>query len=203
MNKTFDLTWGTLYTHVAYMFGHWQQSHEFKVLNPGGGPLCVYPGWGQCFQVRAHLYMPFHHSYKHTRAHTPFTLWPIPPVKHTFPVFVWGGAAMVWNRPVFGRGQTLARPEGGRHSIPPPPREAMDWDPFWTSTCWENFTLDTLFRPFSTLQIGGRVFRLSQHARISLFLVPSFEGDLDSWTIPNELLTHMVQHMDGAEGNTF
>lgn len=33
-------------------------------------------------------------------------------------------------------------------SPPPPPREAIVWDPFWTSTCWENFTLDTLFRPF-------------------------------------------------------
>lgn len=35
--------------------------------------------------------------------------------------------------------------------------------------------------------------------------VPSFEGDLDSWTMPNgeELLIHMVRHMDGTEGNTF
>lgn len=161
MNNTFDLTWRTLHTHVGHMFGHWhvQQSHDFKEWNPRGGPLCVYPGLGQCFQVHIHLYMPFHHSYKHTRAHTPFTLGPVPPVTHTFPVFVpRGGAAMVWNRPVFSRGQTLARPESGRHLIPPL-REAMVWDPFWTSTCWENFTLDTLFRPFSMLQIGGGTLR--------------------------------------------
>lgn len=48
-----------------------------------------------------------------------------------FPCFclMEGGAEMVWNRPVFSRGQTLARPEGGRHPIPPQ-REVMVWDPF-------------------------------------------------------------------------
>lgn len=37
------------------------------------------------------------------------------------------------------------------------------------------------------------------------FFVPSFEGDLDSETMPNgeELLIHMVRHMDGTEGSTF
>lgn len=38
----------------------------------------------------------------------------------------------------------------------------------------------------------------------TLFL-PSFEGDLDSWTMPNgeELLIYMVRRMDGTEGNRF
>lgn len=87
----------------------------------------------------------------------------------------------------------------------PPQREVMVWDPFWTSTCWENFTLDTLFRPSSTLQRRRRdvTFKLTLSDQ-TLFL-PSFEGDLDSWTMPNgeELLIHMVRHMDGTEGNTF
>lgn len=141
----------------------------------------------------------------HTRSHTIYS-WARTPGDAHFPCFcLKGGAAMVWNRPGFGRGQTLARPEGGRHLIPPPPGEAMVWDPFRTSTCWENLTLDTLFRPFSTLQIGGGVFHLSQHSRISLFLVPSFDGDLNSWTMPNgdELLTHLLWHMDEQKGTHF
>lgn len=208
MNKTFDLEERSTHTSGSHVWTltrsavSWVQS-----LKPWRWScVCLLRFGSGLSGAHAPLHALSPPIQTHTRSHIIYSRACTPGDAH-FPCFCLrgGGAAMVWNRPVFGRGQTLARPEGGCHSIPPPPREAMVWDPLWTSTCWENFTLDTLFRPFSTLQIGGGVFRLSQHSRISLFLVPSFEGDLDSWTMPNgdELLTHMVRHMDGAEGNTF
>lgn len=111
----------------------------------------------------------------------------------------WSGTGLF-----FGRGQTLARLEGGHHPIPTPtPKGGDSLGPLLNlHLLWE---LHFRYIVQSFLQIGEGVFRLSQHSWIRLFLVPSFEGDLDSWTMSNgdELLTHMVQHMDGAEGNTF
>lgn len=117
-----------------------------------------------------------------------------------------GGGVQQWSGTglFFGRGQTLARLEGGHHPIPTPtPKGGDSLGPLLNLHLLGELHFRYIVQAF--LQIGGGVFRLSQHSWIRFFLVPSFEGDLDSWTMSNgdELLTHMVQHMDGAEGNTF
>lgn len=91
--------------------------------------LCVFTQvWVSAFRCTHTLTCPFT-THTHSCSHTIYSRARTPGDAH-FPCFCLGGAAMVWNNPVFGRGQTLARPEGGRHSIPPSPGEAMVWDLF-------------------------------------------------------------------------
>lgn len=100
-------------------------SHEFKEESPQGGPLCVYPGLGQCFQGQIHLYMPFlHHS--STRTHTIYTQ-AHTALTHTFPVVVLAEGEQQWSGTglFFSAGQTLARRQ--------PP------NPFWGASGWDPF----------------------------------------------------------------
>lgn len=151
-----------------------------------------------------HALSPLTHT--HTRSHTIYSRARTPGDAHFPCVCLKVGGEQQWSGTglFFGRGQTLARLEGGHHSIPTPtPKGGDSLGPLLDLHLLGELHFRYIVQAF--LQIGGGVFRLSQHSWIRLFLVPSFEGDLDSWTMSNgdELLTHMVQHMDGAEGNTF
>lgn len=68
----------------------------------------------------------------HALAHTPFTLKPIPILTHTFPGVVLAGGEQQWSGTglFFSAGQSLARPKGGSHPIPP--EVPLVWDPFET-----------------------------------------------------------------------
>lgn len=149
MKETFDLTWRMLYTAVGHMFGHWHVQLRVSKAKTLEVVFWVFTQvWVSVFRCLYTFTCPFT-TQTNTHVLTHHWVWGLYPWWRTLSLFFFkgGGAAMVWNRPVFSQGQTLARPEGGRHPIPPQ-REVMVWDPFWTSTCWENFTLDTLFRPF-------------------------------------------------------
>lgn len=62
--------------------------------------------------------------------HTPLTPKPIAILTHTFPGVVLAGGEQQWSGTglFFSAGQTLARPEGGSHPIPP--EVPLVWDPF-------------------------------------------------------------------------
>lgn len=82
---------------------------------------------------------------------------------------------MVWNRPVFSRGQTLARPEGGRHPIPPQ-REVMG--PLLNLHLLGELHFRYIVQAF--LNVAERRRDVTFKSTDLSFFVPSVEGDLDS-----------------------
>ncbi len=79
--------------------------------------------------------------------HTAFTPKPTSILTHTFPGVVLAGGEQQWSGTglFFSTGQTLARPKGGSHPIPP--EVPLVWDPFEPPPAGRTSTLDTLFRP--------------------------------------------------------
>lgn len=175
-----------------------------KEENPRGGPLYVYPGLGQCFQVHIHLYMPCsHHSLTHTH-HLHSSLFPYWRTLSLRVVLAEGEQQWCGTGLFFSAGQTLARPEGGSHPIPP--EVPLVWDPVWKSTCWENLTLDTFFKASLNISVGGGDILFKSTAPdqsafcTELWGWPRFLDHVEwRWSA----LTHVVRHMDGEERNTF
>lgn len=84
---------------------------------------------------------------------------------------------MVWNRPVFSRGQTLARPEGGRHPIPPP-EGGGGLGPLLNLHLLGELHFRYIVQAF--LNVAERRRDVTFKSTDQSFFVPSFEGDLDS-----------------------
>ena len=93
--------------------------------------ICVFTQvWVSVFRCIYTFTCPSFTTHRHARPHTPFMLKPIPILTHTFPGVVLAGGEQQWcgTGLFFSAGQTLARPKGGSHPIPP--EVPLVWDPF-------------------------------------------------------------------------
>lgn len=115
--------------------------------------ICVFTQiWVSVFRCICTFTYPSFITHRHT--HTPFTSKAIPRLTHTFPGVVLAGESSNGLEQACFLVRVKIWPGRKAAAIRSLPR--CLWSGLvWTSTCWENFTLDTLFRPLWTLWRGG------------------------------------------------
>lgn len=139
MNNTFDLTWRMRHTHThrhgSYVraLTHSAARHVSSKQETHEVVIWVFTQvWVSVFRCIHTFTCPSFTTQLRTRSHThtPFTPKTIAILTHTLPGVVLAGGKQQWSGTglFFSAGQTLARPKGGSHPIPP--EVPLVWDPF-------------------------------------------------------------------------
>lgn len=152
--QTFDLTWEMLHTRVICLctdtFSWYVMSSKRKTTRKS---FVYLPKFGSVFSG-AHVPLHALLFITHGLTHTPFTSKHIPRLTYTFPGVVLAGESSNGLEQACFLVQVKIWPGRKAAAIRSLPR-CLWSGPVWTSTCWESFTLDTLFRALWTLWRGG------------------------------------------------